>query len=190
MSHDPLPNFDRSEDLRQQLRQGLKRQNLTQGDLARARRVKPQTVNLVFTGKRPIIGQTLEATLESLQARLVVSRLEDDPDAVSKKAFSYGYHLFPKAPRERHEAFCSCVAWLTTGEVKDLKNSLRSLAVQSQLSPILSFEQAVCAVLPLVYGSLTEIHRSVVEQGTQGDDWWDSRQVILWRQELGLGNEE
>ena len=115
-----------------------------------------------------------------------MSRLEDDPQVVSDKAFAYGFKLFPKAPWERHQTFGSVVAWLTTGDTKPLTHTLRSLAVQQHCSPVLSLEQAVFAALPLVYGELTPAHKAVVALGSEGDDFWDARQITLWRAELGL----
>ncbi len=181
--------MNRSNDLRQQLNKLMKQQQTTQGDLARARGVAPQTVGLVFTGKRPLINRTLEAALDLLGSRLLVSRLEENPQAVSDKAFVYGFNLFPKAPKERHEAFGSVVAWLTTGQTKNLSNTLRSLAVQSLFAPRMSLEQAVFSSLPLIYGELSPVHKSVVILGSQGDDFWDSRQIALWQAELGMKQE-
>ena len=179
--------MNRGDDLRGQLERKMKEKGVTQGDVARTRGVKRQSVGQVFTGKRPIIGETLEGTLDLLEARLVVSALEADPQAVRDRAFMYGFKLFLKEPSERHETLGATVAWLTTGEASVLNNTLRSLAVQNLHSPLLSYDQAICAVLPLVYGPLTEDHKAVVGLGSEGDDWWDSRQVILWRTELGLG---
>lgn len=179
--------MDRSSDLRGQLERLMKLKKVSQGDIAAARGVKRQTVQAVLKGNKPILGETLVGALEVLQARLVVSRLEEDPIQVRDRAFAYGVKLFRKDSSVRHETFGAVVAWLCTGETRLLNNTLRSLAVQGLFSPILSYEQALVAALPLVYGPLTEAHREAVALGPEGDDWWDSRQVILWRTELGLG---
>lgn len=180
-----LGRMNRSHDLREQLERMMKLRKVSQGDVAAARGVRRQTVQAVLKGKKPIIGETLEAALEVLQARLVVSRLENDPERVRDRAFAFGVKLFRKESAVRHETLGTTVAWLCTGETGLLNNTLRSLAVQALFSPILSYEQALAAALPLVYGPLSEVHRGAVALGPEGDDFWDSRQVIVWKTELG-----
>lgn len=156
---------------------------MSQGVIARARGVRVQTVNDVLRGKKPLLGNTLVGILEHSRARLVVAEFEPQAQVIYERAFAYGLGLFPKASLEKHTALASGVAWLCTGDPKGLSRSVRALAVQDQLSPILSFEQALCGALPLVYGALGEAHRRVVPQNPEGDDPWDAVQVRVWRAE-------
>lgn len=175
--------LDRVADLREQLRAWLRARGLSQGQLARARGVRVQTVNAVLRGKKPLLGNTLVGILEHSRARLVVAEFEPQARLVYERAFAYGLGLFPKASLEKHSALASSVAWLCTGDPRGLLRAVRALAVQDQLSPILSFEQALCGALPLVYGPLGPLHRGVVAQNPEGDDPWDAVQVRLWQAE-------
>lgn len=175
--------MNRSQNLREQILQRMRELRVSQGDLARAQGVSPQNVNAVIKGTRPLINKTLESTLETLEARLALVPLDSDPTSVADRAFVYGFRLFPKASRERHQSLASVTAWLTTGKTEGLSNSLRSLAIQSLYQPLLSFEEALCKALPLIYGPLEEAHRAVANLGSEGDDWWDSRQIEIWKVE-------
>ena len=178
--------LDLSEDLRRQVLEGLKTKGVSQLEVARKRGVSRQTVNEVLTGKRPVINETLEATLELMGGRLEVVEVEADAEELYKRAFSYGYRLFPKADLSLHTAFAAGVVWLCMGENPRDCWTVRFLAIRDRSGGSrMSFEWAVTLAMPLAYGPLGEEHKKVIDQNPQRDDRWDAQQVKIWKAEQG-----
>ncbi|MDX2007106.1 MAG: hypothetical protein SFU83_17850 [Meiothermus sp.] len=76
----------RSDDLRRQLRAAIKASPYkTQGRVARALGITPQTLNDVLGGKRPILNATHEGALEVLGYRVVIKPLKHDPERVHQR---------------------------------------------------------------------------------------------------------
>lgn len=169
--------------VRQQLKARLEHLGWSQRHLAREIGVTPQTLNDLLTGKRDLLGDTLEAALRVLQLQPRLMPLETDLQAVQDRARLYAIRLFPQAGSVKQEGFATSVGWLCTGNPKGLLRTVRALAVQDQLAPVLSFEEAVTAALPLVFGPLGAVHREVAKQIPEGDDRWDAQAIAVWQLE-------